>query len=703
MKKIIIAEKPSLAMTIVQAIGGKFDKNDGYFENENYIVTFGFGHLFSLYSIDDYLGREKTRWNIDELPFIPKSYKFKLIDDSGVKKQFEIIKQLINRTDISHIINCGDADREGEVIGRLIIENALEGKIKPIKRPIKRLWLPEQTHETIRHALNNLEDSSKYDLLYDEGFVRTCVDWIYGINLTRFLTCKTYKTLPVGRVLIPIVEVIYNRDMEINNFVPKKYYQVEVSFEKDNNTVKFSIDELKFDDKEECIRATDLLKNEKIIVKDIQIKEVKKQPKKLFSLDKLQNKLSKELKLSANDSLKIIQSLYEKGYVTYPRTNTEYLADAEKDKVQKIINAIDTDNILEMKDKKSIFDTSKVESHSAITPTKKIPTDLNGKELEVYNIIKNRFISNFLIEDTILEETKMVFLLGNYIFNLKGTVIKSLGYLKYENDLKEKSIPKFEIGEELKPNILVSDKVTQPPKHISLEELNNYLKNPFKKSEMSEDEEYNLMLKGVEIGTVATRASIIEKAIKLGYIREDKGTFYINKLGIDLINTLNNLNIDLYKDKTVELQKILKQVYRNELSKEKALEFFSMDLSNMINNSKQIEVNRIETPKKEVIGKCPKCGENIYESEKSFYCEGYKDNPKCNFALWKNNKFFEDKGKKITKTIAKSLLSKGKANVKGLKKKDGLGTYDATVTISLNGDYVNFKLEFNNKNNVKGD
>ena len=695
MKKIIIAEKPSLAMTIVQAIGGNFNKNDGYFENENYIVTFGFGHLFQLKSIDDYMNREKTKWSTNELPFIPGRYEFKLIDDPGVKKQFETIQTLIKREDISHIIHCGDADREGEVIGRIIINRALEGQIKPIKR----LWLPEQTHETIRKELNNLHNIEEYDLLYDEGLVRTCVDWIYGINLTRLLTCKTYKTLPVGRVLIPIVEVIHNRDMEIKNFIPKKYYQGEVNFEKDNNTFKFSIDDLKFDTNEECIRAIALLKEEKVIVKDIQIKEVKKQPKKLFSLDKLQNKLSKELKLSANDSLKIIQSLYEKGYVTYPRTNTEYLADAEKDKVQKIINVLDTENILEMKNKKSIFDTSKVESHSAITPTTKVPEDLNGKELEVYNIIKNRFISNFLKEDAILEETTIVFKFGEYEFKLKGSVVKSLGYLKYENDLKEKTLPRFEVGEQLQCNTLASEKVTQAPKHINLEELNNYLKNPFKKADMTEDEEYNLMLSGVEIGTVATRASIIEKAINLKYIREDKGTFYIDNLGISLIDTLNKLNIDLYKEKTVELQKILKKVYKNEISKEKALEFFSMDLSNMINNAKQIEVNKIETPRveKEVIGQCPKCKKNVYESEKSFYCEGYKDEPKCSFTIWKNNKFFEDKGKKVTKTIAKSLLSKGKANVKGLKKKDGLGTYDATFVMSLNGDYVNFKLEFNNK------
>lgn len=667
MKKVIIAEKPSLAMTIVKAIGGKFEKKDGYFENQDYIVTFGFGHLFELYSIDDYFNREKSKWIIDELPFIPKDYMFKLKDDTAVKKQFETIKKLINRSDVSDIINCGDADREGEVIGRLIINNALKGQINPIKR----LWLPEQTDETIRTALHNLKDSNKYDLLYDEGFVRTCVDWIYGINLTRLLTCKTSQKLPVGRVLIPIVEVIYERDFDIYNFTPKIYYQGDVNTIKGNDTLKFSIEELKFDTEEECIRAIAPLQEKKVIVKDIQVKEVKKKPKKLFSLDKLQNKLSKELKLSANDSLKIIQSLYEKGYVTYPRTNTEYLAEAEKDKVQKIIDVIDKDNILEMKNKKSIFDTSKVESHSAITPTTKIPTGISQRESDVYNVIKNRFISNFLKEETILEETNIIFILGDYEFKLKGSVVKSLGYLAFENDLKEKTLPKFEIGEELEYSIFASKKETKPPRHITLEELNNYLKNPFKRAEMTENEEYNLMLSGVEIGRVATRASIIEKAIKLKYIKEEKGTFYIDSLGINLIDTLNKLNIDLYKNKTVELSQTLKKVYKNEISKEKALEIFSIDLSSTVDRAKQIGVDKIDTPKieKEVIGKCPRCGKNVYESDKNFYCEGYKDTPKCNFSLWKNNKFFEDKGKKVTKTIAKSLLSKGNSSVKGLKKK----------------------------------
>ncbi|MCJ8341642.1 MAG: DNA topoisomerase, partial [Cetobacterium sp.] len=339
MKKVIIAEKPSLGATVARAIGGNFEKKDGYFENENYIVTFGFGHLYELYSMDDYFNREKTRWNTEQLPFVPLEFKFKVIEDSGVKKQVNNIKKLVNRKDVDTIINCGDADREGQVIGHLIISNTLENN-----KSIKRLWLPDQTDETIRLGLNNLKDDSEYRNLLDEGLVRTYVDWLYGINLTQLVSCKKGTLLPVGRVIIPIVEVIEKRDRQIENFVPTTYYQAELTIVKDDTSIKLTIDE-KFENESDCKVLVEKLKGKRIVVKDIEKKDVIKQPKKLFSLDKLQNKLSKDFKLSASESLKIIQGLYEKGYVTYPRTNTEYLAEEEKEKIKKIIDAFNKDNI----------------------------------------------------------------------------------------------------------------------------------------------------------------------------------------------------------------------------------------------------------------------------------------------------------------------------------------------------------------------
>ena len=209
MAKLIIAEKPSLAMNIVKSIGS-MNKNDGYFENENYIVTFAFGHLLKLYDIDDYFHREKTYWNLKELPFIPEKFQFKLPDDAGIKKQYKIIKNLIKRNDVEGIVNCGDADREGEVIINNIIYRVFNEE--NIKKKVKRLWLPEQTEQSIRQGLKELKDIELSQNLYNEGLARTYIDWSYGINLTRYVTLKGGKTLPVGRVLIPVVKFIYDRD-----------------------------------------------------------------------------------------------------------------------------------------------------------------------------------------------------------------------------------------------------------------------------------------------------------------------------------------------------------------------------------------------------------------------------------------------------------------------------------------------------------
>ena len=311
----------------------------------------------------------------------------------------------------------------------------------------------------------------------------------------------------------------------------------------------------------------------------------------------------------------------------------------------------------------------------------------------MYSIIKNRFLSNFLKEDCILSETTITFTYNKYEFTLKGRSIKQLGFLIYENELKESIIPSFLLNEEIEPNIELLEKFTQPPRHITLEELNNYLKNPFKKDCLSEDEEYKQILDGVEIGTVATRGAIIERAKKLGYIIEKNNTFYIDEKGKELIKTLNELNIDMFKEKTVELSKILKRVYKQELSKEQALNMYSKDLVKIVEGAKSIEVKKVEVKKveKEILGKCPKCGKNIYESEKLFYCEDFKN---CTFKIFKNNKFFTDKGKKVTKTTVKSLLKNKTVKIKGFKKKDGTGTYDANVKMKLNGDYVNFELDF---------
>lgn len=708
MKKLIIAEKPSLAMEIVKAIG-KMSRNDGYFENEEYIISFAFGHLMVLQDIDDYYKREKTKWIIEELPFIPDSFLFKLRNDSGVIKQYNILKSLINREDVTNIVNCGDADREGEVIINNIIYKAMY-ELK-LQKHVERLWLKSINQEEIQNSLKRLKPIEDTRNLYNEGLARTYLDWLYGINLTRYVSIKAGDLLPVGRVLTPIVKKVYDRRKEIENFIPEKYVELEVLIKKDGEDIKAVVKNSKFKEPIDIDHIKEIvlaLNSTDSIVTDKQVKSVEKKPKKLFSLTTLQNHMVKNHKMTLEDTLKNVQSLYEKGYVTYPRTNTEYLHTSEIDDVKKLVSSYAVNYDIEFKNTKALFDNSKVESHSALLPTikKADKNKLNNFEVIVYSVIFGRFLANFCKEKTIVEETKIQIKALDYITELKGNSIKQKGFYKYEKpDSKEKLLPYFELNEIVEADYFDTEKETTPPKLMTLVEMNNYLKNPFKeerKSKNDEDDEdkaqeeieYIQMLKGIEIGTVATRDSIIANAVKYGYITESKTVLDVTDKGIYLIEALEKLTIDMSKEKTVETSIILKDIYRNERTIKSAVKATSDYFSQLM--SQDITIQKISRtyPDREIIGKCPKCGKNIYENSKAYYCEGYIDEPKCNFSLWKDNKFFKDKGKKLTKTMAKKLIALEEIEVKKLKSKEGK-EYDAFIKIKLPVEqYVNFEMRF---------
>ncbi|MBQ3571338.1 MAG: DNA topoisomerase III, partial [Clostridia bacterium] len=318
----IIAEKPSLARNIVAGIG-EMKKKNGYFENDEYIVTWAFGHLFSLCDVEDYTKEEKNKkWSLDNLPCFPQKFKFKLKNgdngkpDKGVTTQFETIKALLNRSDVNKIVNAGDSDREGEIIIRLCVENALKSP-----KPFYRLWLPDQTPKTVRKALSEMKEESYYQNLANEGFSRTYIDWLYGVNLTRYATIKAGTLLRVGRVIVPIVKAIYDRDKEIEEFVPEVYYAL-VSKAITNGEEIELVSKYKFskDEKHKAEICCERMNKLDAIVTDKKAKKEILNPGKLYSLTKLQNLLGKKYKMSMEKSLAIAQKLYERGFISYPRT-----------------------------------------------------------------------------------------------------------------------------------------------------------------------------------------------------------------------------------------------------------------------------------------------------------------------------------------------------------------------------------------------
>ena len=694
---LIIAEKPSLARNIVNAIG-TMKRSDGYYYNDEYLVSWAFGHLFTLADIEDYQDDPSDkRWKMDNLPCFPNTFKFNLKKDDnkevdkGVLKQFNILSELCNREDVTEIVNAGDADREGEVIVRLIIENALKSEKK-----LTRLWLPDQTSETIISELKNKKEEVEYNNLANEGFARTYIDWLYGVNLTRYATLKTGTLLRVGRVIIPIVKAIYDRDLAIRNFVSEIYFGLYSKEITNGEEIELNSKE-KFD-KKDGAKALELCRkyNESdALVTNKKVKKDVMNPPKLYSLTKLQNYLGKKHKMSMERSLEIVQKLYEAGYLTYPRTNSEYLAVAEKGKIKKIIENISKLGYdVKFKDKKTIFDDSKIESHSALTPTYNIPdkSKLSEEEYLVYKTVFRRFIAVFCSEDCKVEKTEITIKVGEYEeFNLKGVIILEKGWTKFdEATTKDKVLPNLSVGDKVNINFVPKEKNSTPPKHYTIETLNNYLKNRFKEDkkelddneELDEDdiEEYKAIFEGLELGTEATRTGIIDNAKRSGYISLKKDVYNILPDGEYLIESLINMNISMDKYKTCEMGKALKKVYRGEISVDDSVELARREISVVFNKADDSIEKDIDTGfYGDVVGICPLCGNEVIKGKYSYGCRDYKN---CNF--------------RINMIICNRVISKKNAE---MLLRDGTTSKIEGFT-SKNGKLFNGKLKMDNEKKI---
>lgn len=688
--KLIIAEKPTLGRNIAAGIG-QMAKRQGYLENGEYIITWVFGHLFSLEDIEHYSPNPdgSTKWTLSNLPCFPEKFDFALRKgpdkkvDVGVKRQFELIRELCNRPDVDTIINAGDADREGEIIVRICIENALK-----TKKPILRLWLPDQTPQTVSAALTEMKDEKEYDNLANEGLARTYIDWLYGVNLTRYATIRTGMLLRVGRVITPIVKAIYDRDMAIKNFVPEKYFGIVGKAQKDGETIELvSKQRFAFDELDKAKALCDEYNATTAVVTSVKSKKDKLSPGKLYSLTKLQNALSRKYKMSMTESLEIVQKLYEAGYLTYPRTNSEYLATAEKGKIQKIISNFNAIGYkLKFRDDKSVFDDSKIESHSALTPTYKIPdkNKLSEKEYLVYSAVARRFAAVFCQEPCIIERTEIKISLGDKEeFTLKGAVIVEKGWTKYdEYSSKDKLLPRLEKGQTLSFVFEPVEKQTTPPKHYTVETLNNYLKNPFKEdkaqsSDEDDAEEYKAIFEGLELGTEATRTGIIENACKSKYIFLKKDVYTILPDGIFLIESLSRMNISMDKYKTSQLGKALKQVYRGEIPVSQSVDMAKNEIRQVFDvQALPIESDDYTGSFGEVVGVCPVCQKDVIRGRYNYGCSGYKEG--CKFAVSLNVC-----SRNISVSNVKLLLETGKtAKISGFVSQRTGKTFDARLKLA---------------------
>ncbi len=544
--KLCITEKPSVAKDIASILGANV-KRDGYYENEHYKVTWTYGHLCTLKEPADYTERWK-RWSISVLPMIPPKFGIKVIDDTGIKRQFKVIESLITQAD--EVINCGDAGQEGELIQRWVMQKA------GIKCPVQRLWISSLTDESIRDGFKNLRPESEFNNLYYAGLSRAIGDWILGLNATRLYSLKYSepgKVLSIGRVQTPTLSLVVQRQHEIDNFKPEDYWEIKTLY----RGATFNSTAGRYKSEQEANEAMQLISGQPLTITDVQGKGGKEAPPRLFDLTSLQVECNKRWGWSADESLKLIQSLYEKKVTTYPRVDTTYLSEDIYPKVPGILKNMTpyanlTAPLLTTKLPKSkkVFDNSKVTDHHAIIPTGVAPTTLQGNERKLYHLIALRFIASFY-PDCEFHTTTVNAKVDKVEFKTTGKVITKPGWRSVyasskstaENDSAQDSdkdsdgiLPEFTVGESGPHTPSLLKKATQPPKYYTEGTLLRAMEGAGK---TVDDEELRDALKENGIGRPSTRAAIIETLFKRHYIRRERKNIVATPAGIELINLID--------------------------------------------------------------------------------------------------------------------------------------------------------------------
>lgn len=694
--KVCIAEKPSVAREIANILGAN-TKRDGYFEGNGYTVTYTFGHLCALLEPKDYKPHWKS-WDLNNLPMLPDKFDTKVTGDAGIQKQFNIVKGLFDKADV--VINCGDAGQEGELIQRWVINQAgYTGKVQ-------RLWISSLTEEAIKEGFNNLKSNETYDNLFYAGYSRAIGDWLLGLNATRLYTVKFggyNQVLSVGRVQTPTLAMLVTRYKEIQNFKPQPYWELQTTYRETN----FNCEEGRFLKKEAGQAFADKVKESDFEIVSVTKKKGKEYAPKLFDLTGLQVYCNNKFGFSADETLKIVQKLYEMKVVTYPRVDTTFLPNDVYPKISGILQKLTdyselTQPLLGKKIKKSssVFNDKKVTDHHAIIPTG-IQTNLQYNQQQVYDIITRRFIAVFYPESDIAN-TAVIGKAGDVSFRTTGKEILTKGwrvvfdYGKEPKKVADQSIlPTFVKGEKGPHEPSFLEKETKPPRNYTEASLLRAMETAGKQVD---DDEVRELMKENGIGRPSTRASIIETLFRRKYIERQKKLVIPTQTGIDLIDLIDNELL-----KSAELtglwEKRLKEIERGEFNAgtfinnmkkmvdELVYEVRSSSKTKRISHETQQQKTVIKkktaTTKKSITGKtCPKCKKGqLLKGKTAFGCGAYKDG--CNFTLP-----FEFLGKKVSENQLIRLLDKGcTTNLKGFKQNDttveGLIRFDDHFALKL--------------------
>jgi DNA topoisomerase-3 len=673
--KVCIAEKPSVAKELAQILGAN-GRKDGYFEGNGYQVTWTFGHLCTLKEPNDYTDVWKA-WTMYHLPMIPTKFGIKLIDNEGVKKQFSIIEKLMSAAE--EVINCGDAGQEGELIQRWVMSKA------KCTAPVKRLWISSLTEEAIREGFQKLQPAEKFDHLYAAGSARAIGDWLLGMNATRLYTIKygqNKQILSIGRVQTPTLALIVNRQKEIDAFKPEPYFEIKTLYRE----TSFSASSGRFQQREDAAQVLEEISQFELEIIKIDTKNSIEQPLRLFDLTSLQVDCNKKFGMSAEDTLRVIQSLYEKKLTTYPRVDTTYLPNDQYPKIPGILKQLKgyeflTAPLLQgktIRKSSKVFDDKKITDHHAIIPTGQTRSDLSKEENQVYDMVAKRFISVFY-PDCKVSNTTVDTKVGPHDFKATGKQILSPGwrtvYMNDKNPVQsdENILPQFVIGEHgpHEPGLL--EKFTQPPKYLTEATLLRAMETAGKNVE---DEELRELMKENGIGRPSTRANIIETLFKRRYIRKEGKRLVATPTGIDLIDSIEN---ELLKsaELTGQWEKKLRLIESGQYEVGHFMDEMKQMVTEVVEQVKRsprkeftiLADEPVVPQKKEKAASeepqettCPACKKGTLKKGKSAWgCSSWKEG--CKFIIP-----FEFMGKKLTDAQIKRLAEKGKTTlIKGFK------------------------------------